>query len=193
MARPAVMLLQASRLVPFERSVPQGLQVSGELIWNRDGQLELSFGVLAAAASGLGELVVPGCLIDGPQAAGQRRDELWTTTCFEAFLAIPDQPGYWEINLAPNGDWALYRFEGYRSGQSQQRLDSAPELALHRRHHHLRLDARLALCSWWPDDRCPELALTTVLDRGANGISHWALRHGDSRADFHDRSTFLQA
>ena len=120
MARPAVMLLQASRLVPFEPSVPQGLQVSGELIWNRDGQLELSFGVLAAAASGLSELVVPGGLIDGPQAAGQRRDELWTTTCFEAFLAIPDQPGYWEINLAPNGDWALYRFEGYRSGQSQQ-------------------------------------------------------------------------
>ena len=193
MARPAVMLLQASRLVPFERSVPQGLQVSGELIWNRDGQLELSFGVLAAAASGLNELVVPGGLIDGPQAAGQRRDELWTTTCFEAFLAIPDQPGYWEINLAPNGDWALYRFEGYRSGQSQQPLDSAPEITLRRWHHQLRLDARLDLSSWWPDERCPELALTTVLDRGANGISHWALRHGDSRADFHDRSTFLQA
>ena len=51
MARPAVMLLQASRLVPFERSVPQGLQVSGELIWSRNGQLELSFGVLAAGAS----------------------------------------------------------------------------------------------------------------------------------------------
>ena len=193
MARPAVMLLQASRLVPFERSVPQGLQVSGELIWNRDGQLELSFGVLAAAASGLNELVVPGGLIDGPQAAGQRRDELWTTTCFEAFLAIPDQPGYWEINLAPNGDWALYRFEGYRSGQSQQPLERPPEVTLRRWHHQLRLDARLNLSNWWPDERCPELALTTVLDRGANGISHWALRHGDSRADFHHRSTFLQA
>ena len=193
MARPAVMLLQASRLVPFERSVPQGLQVSGELIWNRDGQLELSFGVLAAAASGLNELVVPGGLIDGPQMAGQRRDELWTTTCFEAFLAIPDQPGYWEINLAPNGDWALYRFEGYRSGQSQQPLERPPEVTLRRWHHQLRLDARLDLSNWWPDERCPELALTTVLDRGANGISHWALRHGDSRADFHDRSTFLQA
>ena len=107
MARPAVMLIQASRLVPFERSVPQGLQVSGELVWSRNGQLELSFGVLAAAASGLNELVVPDGLIDGPQVAGQRRDELWTTTCFEAFLALPDQPGYWEINLAPNGDWAL--------------------------------------------------------------------------------------
>ena len=74
MARLAVMLLQASRLVPFERSVPHGLQVSGELIWNRDGQLELSFGVLAAAVSSLSELVVPDGLIDGPQVAGQRRD-----------------------------------------------------------------------------------------------------------------------
>ena len=43
------------------------------------------------------------------------------------------------------------------------------------------------------DECCPELTLTTVLDRGANGISHWALRHGNARADFHDRSTFLQA
>ena len=87
----------------------------------------------------------------------------------------------------------MYRFEGYRSGQSQQPLDSAPEITLRRWHHQLRLDARLDLSSWWPNECCPELSLTTVLDRGANGISHWALRHGDSRADFHDRSTFLQA
>ena len=192
MARPAVMLLQASRLVPFERSVAQGLQVSGELIWSRSGQLELSFGVLAAAASGLSDLILPPGLIDGPQGAGQRRDELWTTTCFEAFLALPDQPGYWEINLAPNGDWAVYRFEGYRSGQCHQPLENSPAVALRRWHHQLRLDAVLNLSPWWPDEHCPELALTTVLDRGANGISHWALCHGETRADFHDRSTFLQ-
>ena len=193
MARPAVKLLQAIRLVPFESSVSQGLQVSGELIWSRNGQLELSFGVLAAAASGLSDLTLPPSLIDGPQAAGQRRDELWTTTCFEAFLALQEQPGYWEINLAPNGDWAVYRFEDYRTGQSQQHLDNPPSVTLRRWHHQLRLDAQLNLSSWWPDEHCPELALTTVLDRGANGISHWALRHGDTRADFHDRSTFLQA
>ena len=66
-------------------------------------------------------------------------------------------------------------------------------MTLRRWHHQLRLDAQLDLSSWWPDECCPELALTTVLDRGANGISHWALRHGNARADFHDRSTFLQA
>ena len=99
MARPAVMLLQAIRLVPFERSVPRGLQVSGELIWSRNGQLELSFGVLAAAASGLSDLILPPGLIDGLQGAGQRRDELWTTTCFEPFSPfrinrlLGDQPG----------------------------------------------------------------------------------------------------
>ena len=192
MARPAVMLLQASRLVPFERSVPQGLQVSGELIWNQDGQLELSFGVMAAAASGLNELVVPDGLIDGPQVAGQRRDELWTTTCFEAFIAAPGEQRYWEVNLAANGDWAVYRFDGYRSGQTQQELSMPPTVRLQRGVHQLRLDARIALEPWWTPGVCPDLALTAVMDRGQEGLSHWALSHG-RKADFHDRSTFLAA
>ena len=63
MARLAVMLLQASRLVPFEPSVPQGLQVSGELTWNRDGQLERSFGVLAAAAVAQEAKFTPGGMV----------------------------------------------------------------------------------------------------------------------------------
>jgi len=33
------MLRQASRLVPFERSVPAGLKVSAELIWSDNGVL----------------------------------------------------------------------------------------------------------------------------------------------------------
>ncbi|MEB3246663.1 MAG: DOMON-like domain-containing protein [Synechococcus sp.] len=192
MARPPVMLRQASRLVPFERSVPAGLKVTAELIWSDGGLLELSFGVLSAAASGLADLTLPERLNDGHQPSGQRRDELWTRTCFEAFLGLPNQPHYWEINLAPNGDWAVYRFDAYREGQSDQVLSAPPDVRLQRRHHQLRLDARLDLKPWWPKNLCPELALTTVLDRGVNGISHWALRHRGSRADFHDRSTFIQ-
>ena len=187
------MLRQASRLVPFERSVPAGLKVTAELIWSDGGLLELSFGVLSAAASGLADLTLPECLIDGHQPSGQRRDELWTSTCFESFLGLPNQPHYWEINLAPNGDWAVYRFDAYREGRSDQILSAPPDVRLQRRHHQLRLDARLDLKPWWPNYLCPELALTTVLDRGVNGISHWALRHRGSRADFHDRSTFIQA
>ena len=50
------MLRQACRLIPFERSIPAGVQISAELVWRREGWLELSYGVLARAAQGIGVL-----------------------------------------------------------------------------------------------------------------------------------------
>ena len=184
------MLRQASRLVPFERSVTGDLQITAELVWESDGWLELSYGLLAPASSGLSPLLLPQGLLDGAQH-GERRDELWTTTCFEAFLAVPGERRYWEINLAANGDWAAYGFDGYRSGQRLQALSREPAVRLQRWHHQLRLDARLPLQPWWPAGVCPELSLSAVIDRGTAGLSHWALGH-DDKADFHQRSTFLR-
>ena len=185
------MLRQGCRLIPFERSIPAGVQISAELVWRREGWLELSYGGLARAAKGIGVLKLRGGLKDGPQQ-GQRKDELWTTTCFEAFIAAPGDQRYWEVNLAANGDWALYRFDGYRSGQTQQELSTPPTVRLQRGLHQLRLDARIVLDPWWRPDVCPDLALTAVSDRGQEGLSHCALCHGP-KADFHDRSTFLTA
>ena len=191
MGRQAVQLRQASRLLPFERDESSGLQVNAELIWDHRGWLELSYGVLEIASAGLSELVLPRGLVDGVQIGGQRRDQLWTTTCFEAFLALPAVEEYWEINLAPNGDWAVYHFDRCRQGQSCQALSHDPVVRLERRHHQLRLDARLPISPWWPGTIPPELALTTVLDHGTGGCSHWSVAHPQDRADFHDRSLFL--
>ena len=191
MARSAVMLRQACRLIPFERSIPAGVQISAELVWRREAWRELSYGGLARGGRGIGALKLPKGLKDGPQQ-GQRKDELGTTTCFEAFLASPGEQRYWEVNLAPNGDWAVYRFDGYRSGQTQQELGTPPMVRLQRGAHQLRLDAWIALEPWWTPGICPDLALTAVVDRGPEGLSHWALCHG-RKADFHDRSTFLAA
>ena len=44
MARQSVQLRQATRLKPFERSVPKSLQVTAELIWDQRGWLELATG-----------------------------------------------------------------------------------------------------------------------------------------------------
>ena len=185
------MLRQACRLIPFEGSIPPSVQISAELVWRREGWLELSYGVLARAAQGIAALRLPAGLKDGRQQ-GQRKDDLWTTTCFEAFLAAPGEQRYWEVNLAANGDWAVYRFDAYRSGQTRQELSSPPMVRLQRGAHQLQLDARIALEPWWPPGVCPELALTAVIDRGQDGLSHWALCHGQ-KADFHDRSAFLAA
>ena len=153
--------------------------------------MELSYGVLAHTAKGIGVMKLPAGLNDGPQQ-GQRKDELWTTTCFEAFIAAPGEQRYWEVNLAANGDWAVYRFDGYRECQTPQELSAPPTVRLERSGHQLQLDARIALEPWWTPGVCPDLALTAVIDRGQKGLSHWALSHG-RKADFHDRSTFLKA
>ena len=191
MPRPAATLQQRFRLVPFELSLAQQLQVNASLSWLSSGLLTLNFEVLSQ--NGPSELVLPQPLIDGEQHNGVRRDGLWTSTCFEAFLGLPGESRYWEINLAANGDWAVYRFSDYRRDQAQQTQPIPPLVHLRRWQHQLGLEASLDLSHWWPEGVCPDIALTTVLDRGNKGLSYWAISHPSDRADFHQRSAFLNS
>jgi hypothetical protein len=60
-----------------------------------------------------------------PEAAQpQRADGLWEHTCFELFLLDPASGAYLEFNFSPSGQWAAYRFDGYRAGRRD--LDVAP-------------------------------------------------------------------
>ena len=53
-----------------------------------------------------------------PEAARpQRADGLWERTCFELFLRDPESGAYLEFNFSPSGQWAAYRFDGYRAGR----------------------------------------------------------------------------
>ena len=192
MPRPATMLRQSSRLVPFEEPVQSELIISAELVWISDGWLDLSFGVLSMTGSGLAELTIPRGLVDGIQPTGEHRDGLWNSTCFEAFLAIPNQSIYWEINLVPEGNWAVYGFDSYRNGQRRETMKESPLIWVQRWKHQLRLDARLPITPWWPSGLCPDLALSAVLDRGQRGLSHWAISHNSLNADFHNLESFLK-
>ena len=48
----------------------------------------------------------------------KRADDLWKTTCFEAFLRVPGAAAYREWNFAPSGEWAAYDFTAYREGRT---------------------------------------------------------------------------
>jgi hypothetical protein len=63
-----------------------------------------------------------------PEGNGVRRDQLWRTTCFEAFLRASGEDGYQEWNFAPSGDWAAYDFAGYREGMSNSEVGAPPFL-----------------------------------------------------------------
>ncbi len=130
-----------------------------------------------------------------PPAAGPpaRADELWQHTCFELFLAAEGEAPYWEVNLAPNGAWNLYRLASYRQGLTPvPDRDALPitvtsgarrlELTV-----DLRLPRELALAC---RQGALRLGITAVIETQGGVLSYWALAHGGPEADFHRREDF---
>ncbi|MBX3486231.1 DOMON-like domain-containing protein [Phenylobacterium sp.] len=119
-----------------------------------------------------------------PAAAPERTDELWRTTCLEAFAADAEGDGYTEYNLAPSTRWAAYRFEGYRRGLHAAEV-GPPGIVVERTAGGLDLRARLDLAR--PASR---LGLAAVIEETSGRISYWAARHPAGRPDFHHADGF---
>lgn len=120
--------------------------------------------------------------------APERRDGLWRTTCFEAFVAPSGDAAYWEVNVAPSGDWHVYRFTGYRTGMAPETRLSTLASTLETRVDRLVLRAALELGA------IPELAsgpldvgLAAVVEHGDGTLQYFALRHAGAQPDFHRR------
>lgn len=43
------------------------------------------------------------------------KDFLWQDNCLECFVEFDQQTSYHEINFAPNGNYAIYQFDDYRT------------------------------------------------------------------------------
>lgn len=56
-----------------------------------------------------------------------RADGLWQRTCFELFLRSEGAATYYEFNFSPSGEWAAYRFDGYRAGMAELKV-AAPRV-----------------------------------------------------------------
>jgi hypothetical protein len=126
-----------------------------------------------------------------PVTDAGRTDNLWTHTCFEAFVASPGSPGYLELNFSPSGQWAAYRFDSYRQGMTPA-LDAVPRLALRRLAEALELQAEVHLGSGDPRRRL-RIALSTVVEDREGRLSYWALRHPPGGPDFHHPEGFTLA
>lgn len=119
-----------------------------------------------------------------------RRDGLWQHTCLEAFLAGVDGEAYWELNLAPSGDWALYRFDTYRQGQQSPALEALP-FTVESCRDRLELSLSFNLPSELATARLLELGISAVLELQSGAISYWSLHHPAAQPDFHDRKGFV--
>jgi hypothetical protein len=170
-------------LVPHPSSPPSDPQFK---VWaNVDHASALSatattniwFGVGAPAS----RFVIP----EAEEAA--RADELWKTTCFEAFLRADGGDAYREWNFAPSGEWAAYEFSGYRDGMTEADT-AAPYIRVEDNLTWFAVGATIAV----PGDRQWMLGLSAVLEEKDGTKSYWALAHPPGeKPDFHAADCFV--
>lgn len=135
--------------------------------------------VIAYALTGeIDEIVFPDL------APSERRDGLWTATCFELFVRSPDEDGYQEWNFSPSTAWAAYQFDEYRTGMRHADV-SAPVITRSRRDDQHRMTVELAA-----DTVAWKAGVSAVIRHADGGTSYWALAHPPGKPDFHHADCF---
>ncbi len=119
-----------------------------------------------------------------------RTDRLWETTCLEFFLAIKNSTQYWEFNLSPNKHWNVYRFTSYRQNMTEETVISSLPLEIKIQPYCLHLSLQINLNSIVSPETKLATAISAVIET-QNKITHWALIHPASTADFHHRNSFI--
>lgn len=118
-----------------------------------------------------------------PHARGERRDNLWQSTCFEIFWQPLGGTAYREFNLSPSGDWAAYDFDTFREG-----MRNAPvaAIALACSHDEAGLVLKASIAA---DLAAPaQVALTAIVAHPNGGKQYWALAFPPGRPEFHSEA-----
>jgi hypothetical protein len=123
-----------------------------------------------------------------PFAGKGRAEELWRTTCFEAFLRPGPGSEYVELNLSPSERWAAYDFSGYREGMTDRPMPREPECSARVGQSMAIFDAAVPLAGLPP---LPwRVGLSAVIEEEGGVLSYWAMAHPPGKPDFHDAACF---
>jgi hypothetical protein len=170
-------------LVPHSAAPPSGPAFK---VW-ASVDLAAAFGAMATVNIWFG-IGAPADRFVLPSAGEpERTDELWTTTCFEAFVRQEGAEGYREWNFAPSGQWAAYDFTDYRQGMAAADVGAAPYIRLEDNFTWWSLGATIAV----PAGSEWQLGLSAVLEEQDGTKSYWAIAHPAGEApDFHHADCF---
>jgi hypothetical protein len=128
--------------------------------------------------------------IPAPAKKPARKANLWEQTCFEFFLSIKNSPVYWEFNLSPAGDWNIYRFDDYRQGMQEEPAYTALPFSIESESDAFSLSLKLDLDEIIPVGRVLDVGISAVTQLTDGKMTHWALTHPGTKADFHRREGF---
>ena len=169
-------------LIPFPNLNMPDIHITGKTS-RENNKLSIQYSLMGAYEN----VLVPDVALHP-----RRRDELWKTSCFEFFLAMPNQPQYWEFNMSPSGDWNIYRMDayrgvGFREEMSFQRLP----FSVRREPRSVSVNATVDLSPIIPSERVIKLAISSVIQTKDGHRTYWALAHPNPPVDFHLRESFI--
>lgn len=119
-------------------------------------------------------------------------NELWRTTCFEAFVQPDGGAGYFEFNFATSGAWAAYRFAGYRAGMTPLAERCDPHVVVRAHPGELRVEIEAGVRSVEEDPLRGDwrVGVSAIIEDARGGKSYWALAHPGGAPDFHHSDCF---
>ena len=167
------MELEYLQLIAHPDTPPLAVSAVEAVCWFEAGQWRFRYLV-----EGAQQLVLPDAL------EVRRADDLWRSTCFEAFIG-GDAASYREYNFAPSGQWAAYLFNSPRDGMRAAADDA--EVWLEGGETWIGVEAEVS-ANLIPGS---PLNLTAVVEEEGSHKSYWALAHPDGPPDFHNRDCFV--
>jgi hypothetical protein len=130
-------------------------------------------------------------IFPGTSKSPARKDDLWKATCFEFFLAISDQPGYWEFNMSPSGNWNAYKMDAYRQvNMREEPAFTGLPFEFKQNDNNCSINISVNLNPIIQPAHNLQIGLTAIIQTKDGSESYWALSHPGSQADFHLRESF---
>jgi len=170
-----------TQLIPFspENSLPIVIACSGSIGDHQSINLNYT---LSGALDNI--------VFDKPVNGGKRTDNLWERTCFEIFIKTDSSTNYWEYNLSPAKNWAIYRFSRYREGKFDELSITSVPINIDVRSNEFTLQSTIPLPKQLIGQKL-NIGLSSVVQDKNGVIYYYAITHLNKQADFHDGNSFV--
>jgi len=174
--------MQVFELTPFPSNTIPNIKISGGIV-RAGNNLFIRYEVS-------GDIYK--ILLSARATSPSRTDDLWKATCFEFFVAIPNQPGYWEFNMSPSSDWNVYRMDAYRRvGFREETAFTQLPFLFKETENQLSLDISVDLDRILQPQQAVQVGIAAIIQTMDGRETYWALTHPGQQADFHLREGFI--